>query len=61
MHSCPNCGQACYCSGDIDDTEVEQPPHCRHACQPEFDEPDYDAAKPLTALENYQRNDEHHQ
>ena len=21
MHSCPICGQACYCSGDIDDCE----------------------------------------
>jgi hypothetical protein len=23
MHSCPNCGQACYCNGDIDDIEVD--------------------------------------
>jgi len=23
MHSCPNCGQACYCHGDIDDCELE--------------------------------------
>lgn len=22
MHSCPNCGQACYCNGDIDDSPV---------------------------------------
>jgi hypothetical protein len=22
MHSCPHCGQACDCSGDIDDCEV---------------------------------------
>lgn len=20
MHSCPECGQACYCCGDIDDS-----------------------------------------
>lgn len=20
MHDCPNCGSACYCSGDIDDS-----------------------------------------
>lgn len=26
----------------------------------ERDEPDYDAPRPLTALENYQQNDEHH-
>lgn len=25
-----------------------------------FGKPDYDAEKPLTALENWQRNDEHH-
>jgi hypothetical protein len=23
MHTCPECGQACYCHGDIDDCEVE--------------------------------------
>jgi hypothetical protein len=23
MHSCPDCGQACYCGGDIDDIEVD--------------------------------------
>lgn len=28
MHSCPYCGQACYCSGDIEDHDVG----------PEFDE-----------------------
>lgn len=22
MHSCPECGQACYCGGDIDDVDV---------------------------------------
>jgi hypothetical protein len=22
MHTCPECGQACYCSGDIDDCPV---------------------------------------
>ena len=22
MHECPTCGQACYCSGDIDDCPV---------------------------------------
>lgn len=23
MHSCPDCGQACYCNGDIDDCELD--------------------------------------
>lgn len=23
MHECPECGQACYCHGDIDDCVVE--------------------------------------
>lgn len=23
MHTCPDCGQACYCEGDIDDCELE--------------------------------------
>ncbi len=23
MHDCPDCGQACYCHGDIDDCVVE--------------------------------------
>jgi hypothetical protein len=23
-HSCPNCGQACYCGGDIDDIVFEE-------------------------------------
>ena len=58
MHDCPRCGQACYCSGDIDDIPMPEPPHCRHC--PEEDEPDYDAPKPLTPLENWQQNDEHH-
>ena len=22
MHECPNCGQACYCSGDIEDHDT---------------------------------------
>lgn len=36
MHSCPDCGQACYCHGDIDDAEVEDPkfsaPQCVCEC-----------------------------
>ena len=22
MHTCPDCGQACYCRGDIDDCDL---------------------------------------
>ena len=25
MHSCPDCGQACYCHGDIDDFDSQTP------------------------------------
>jgi hypothetical protein len=34
MHSCPDCGSACYCHGDIDDcvveTEAYSAMHCDH-------------------------------
>jgi hypothetical protein len=32
-HSCPECGQVCYCGGDIDDCCFENTPeqlHCQH-------------------------------
>ena len=32
MHSCPVCGQACYCHGDIDDTEVETEEYASANC-----------------------------
>ena len=33
MHSCPECGQACYCHGDIDDCEIEsEAEFCVHDC-----------------------------
>lgn len=42
MHSCPECGQACYCGGDIDDHENENAEDgCTHGCDPaeaDFDE-----------------------
>lgn len=42
MHYCPDCGQACYCSGDIDDTPVYQgyegPEWCRCDCDEVEDE-----------------------
>jgi hypothetical protein len=30
-HSCPDCGQACYCGGDIDDT-LDVDPAAEQAC-----------------------------
>jgi hypothetical protein len=39
MHTCPNCGQACYCGGDVDDCpSVFDPGGCHHDCQEESDE-----------------------
>lgn len=32
MHSCPDCGQACYCHGDIDDCEVETEEYSSEHC-----------------------------
>lgn len=33
MHTCPDCGQACYCQGDIDDHENElESERCVHDC-----------------------------
>jgi hypothetical protein len=46
MHVCPNCGQACYCGGDIDDCQTAvKPESCAHECievGDEFDEWNYD-------------------
>jgi hypothetical protein len=39
--------------------EVEPMPDCKHCPEPDDDEPDYAAPKPLTPLENYNQNDEH--
>jgi hypothetical protein len=37
MHYCPECGQACYCSGDLDDCEVRLQSwvdrYCAHECE----------------------------
>jgi hypothetical protein len=34
MHTCPDCGQACYCGGDIEDhdTGEEFYEECSHDC-----------------------------
>jgi len=43
MHSCPRCGQACYCHGDIDDCVVETEAYSSARCTCDCDEePDDD-------------------
>lgn len=42
MHDCPNCGQACYCSGDIDDCPVYLEPFLDCKCDCEGFDPDED-------------------
>jgi hypothetical protein len=39
VHSCPGCGQACYCNGDVDDCPVDPSAadDCLH-CDPFDDE-----------------------
>lgn len=43
MHYCPECGQACFCHGDLDDcvveTEAYSSRHCTHPerCEAERD------------------------
>jgi hypothetical protein len=45
-HSCPDCGQACYCGGDIDDILLEEGEmactHCLHEDMREDDCDDFD-------------------
>ena len=41
MHYCPECGQACYCGGDLDDCEMpEGEERCTCPCD-ELDDEDY--------------------
>jgi hypothetical protein len=43
-HECPDCGQTCYCNGDIDDCDfgdVKAQIHCKH-CQVDQDDEDND-------------------
>jgi hypothetical protein len=58
MHSCPDCGCACYCGGDIDDAEVgdeNAEDNCTHCDEgitgdPEGDvvfDPDYQDRDPI--------------
>jgi hypothetical protein len=44
MHTCPECGQACYCNGDIDDIDANDPadpPACEHSCHSHDEEDDF--------------------
>ena len=50
MHSCPDCGSACYCGGDVDDIDTgdeEAEDNCTHCAEgdggddDEIFEPDY--------------------
>lgn len=44
MHSCPECNQACYCNGDVDDIdfgdESDEAMNCTHVCGPQDAEMD---------------------
>jgi hypothetical protein len=43
-HECPDCGQVCYCNGDIDDCEFNFPEdvdNCTHCLGKEDDDDDY--------------------
>lgn len=52
MHTCPECGLACRCRGDIDDIEFDAPIQCE-CCPPDEyleeddDEPEFDACHRL--------------
>jgi hypothetical protein len=42
-HSCPDCGQACYCGGDIDDAfDVDQDAedNCTHCVDEDCGDPE---------------------
>ena len=42
MHSCPECGQACYCGGDVDDIDTgdtESSDNCTCCAEGDFEQP----------------------
>lgn len=44
-HSCPNCGQECYCGGDIDDInmeDTEEEEGCTHCFLEEDSDEEYE-------------------
>lgn len=52
MHYCPDCGHACYCHGDIDDTVVELQAYSDARCRCPFD--NVDGCGVECAEENYE-------
>lgn len=42
MHECPECGQACYCNGDIDDCSVMSSGWVYQNCECCDDEDEYE-------------------
>ena len=44
MHECPDCGELCHCSGDIDDIMFEHNEFCIHyrQCQRRVEDDDDD-------------------
>jgi hypothetical protein len=41
MHTCPFCGKACYCNGDIEDHETDLGADgCVCECEEAMDDPD---------------------
>ncbi len=45
MHTCPDCGQECYCAGDIDDCEVMMPEWVYENCECCEDDPPLDCCR----------------
>ena len=62
MHTCPDCGQACTCNGDIDDLlwgeDSQESAKCTHylECEADADDPDgfYDDYAGEAELEAYE-------
>ena len=44
MHTCPNCDRMCDCDGEDADVMTREwvARHCRHECEPEYDEDEED-------------------
>lgn len=40
MHTCPDCGQACTCGGDIDDIDFGEAVDCECDCWQDDDDHD---------------------
>jgi hypothetical protein len=58
-HECPDCGQTCYCGGDIDDCEFDDPltvDACTHCPESErgISEEDWGRDDPDWPADNYE-------